>query len=317
MPKPRIHLIATGGTIAGTARDTADTQHYTIGSLSADVLVAGVPRLKDLAEISVDQLYNLDSKDMTPAHWLGLARAAEAAVGRPDVDGVVITHGTDTMEESAFFLDLVLTPGKPVVFTGAMRPATAISADGPMNLFDAVAVAASPQARELGVTVVMHHRIHAARDVTKAQPRGMDAFTSGEAGVLGWVPPLEINRRPLRRPVSVELAALDELPRVDLLLVAAGSSPDLVAACIGAGARGLVLALPGNASLPAAWEEAAAAALAAGLTVIRCARTGSGASRTPAAGQLPLPTSPLPAPKARVALVLGVAAGVPEMPFAG
>jgi L-asparaginase len=313
-PKPRIHLIATGGTIAGTAPDAADTQHYTIGGLSAEALVAGVPPLKNLAEISVEQLCNLDSKDMTPAHWLGLARATQAALARPEVDGVVVTHGTDTMEESAFFLDLVLPPGKPVVFTGAMRPATALSADGPMNLFDAVTVAASAEARDLGVVLVMHGRIHAARNVTKGQPLAQEAFTSGEAGVLGWVPPVRISRRPIRVGAPTGIPATDELPRVDLLLVGAGSSPDLIAACINAGARGVVLALPGNASLPVAWEAAALPALAAGAAVLRCARAGSGASRTPLPGAPQIPTSSLPAAKARVALMVALAAsGRPEL----
>jgi len=307
--KPRIHLIATGGTIAGAAADPLDTRNYMIGGLPADDLVASVPPLKDLAEIVVEQLYNIDSKDMTPDHWLGLARATLAALARDEVDGVVITHGTDTMEESAFFLDLVLPSAKPVVFTGAMRPATALSADGPMNLFDAVSVAAHPTARDLGVIVLMHGRLHAARDVTKAAPRSLEAFTSGEAGVVGWVPPLTINRRPARSLAPLDISGTEELPRVDMLLAGAGSTPDLLKACIRAGARGVVLALPGNASLPAAWEAAARAAVEAGVSVVRSARAGSGASRTPLPGQIHIPTTPLPAPKARVALMLALAGG--------
>jgi L-asparaginase len=315
VPKTRIHLIATGGTIAGTAADPTDTRDYTIGALTAEALVASVPPLQDLAEISVEQLCNIDSKDMTPTHWLGLARATQAALARDDVAGVVITHGTDTMEESAFFLDLVLAPGKPVVFTGAMRPATALSADGPMNILDAVTVALSPEARGLGVVVVMHGRVHAARDVVKGHPHALDAFTSGEAGALGSVPPLRISRLPSRGAAPIDVSSIVELPRVDLILVGAGSSPDLLDASLVAGARGVVLALPGNASLPAAWETAAQAAMAAGLSVLRSARTGC-AHRPPLPGKSQILTSGLSAPKARVALMLCLVAGrSPEQSF--
>lgn len=302
--KSRIHLIATGGTIAGTAPDPADTRNYTAGVLTAEQLIASVPPLTDLAEISVEQLYNLDSKDMTPDHWLGLARATQAALARDDVDGVVITHGTDTMEESAFFLDLVLPPGKPVVFTGAMRPATALSADGPMNLYGAVLLAASSEAHGLGVVAVLHNCIHAARDLRKAHSHALEAFSSGEAGILGRLPPLRLIRRLEPHP-PFDLGTCAVLPRVDMLLVGAGSSPDLATAAVAAGAQGLVLALPGNGSLPAAWGDPVETIRNSGVPVIRASHADGGVASDP--NPHILPCSPHPPAKARIALMLALA----------
>jgi L-asparaginase len=273
--KPRIHLIATGGTIAGTSADATDTRNYTIGTLTAEALVASVPPLKDLAQISVEQPYNLDSKDMTPDHWLGLARATQAALARDDVDGVVITHGTDTMEESAFFLDLVLPPGKPVVFTGAMRPATALSADGPMNLYCAVLLAASPEAHGLGVVVVMNNRIHAARRVAKAHSSALDAFASGEAGLLGTLPPVSLLQHPIRDLSNYPLIDITILPRVEILLVGPGSSPELMRAAIQSGAKGVVLSVLGNGNPPRLWESAVASAQQEGVAVMCVAQPAS------------------------------------------
>ena len=298
MGKPRIHLITTGGTIAGTSASATDTTDYRAGSLTAEQLLASVPALTDIAEIDVENLYSIDSKDMTPEHWLGLARATQTALERDDVDGVVITHGTDTLEESAFFLDLVLQSEKPVVFTCAMRPATALSPDGPMNLFGAVSVAAHPEAAGLGVLVVANDRIHAAREVTKAHTQAVDAFISADTGPIGWARPPAITRRPVcAADQAVGLDSFDVLARVDILTVAAGSSPDLLQACVDAGALGVVLALPGNASLPQAWRPHVETARAAGC-IVRCvSRTGAG----------PLsdsPTTPASAIKARVALIV-------------
>jgi len=282
MSQPRIHLIATGGTIAGIASDPGETVRYAAGSLSAAQLVASVPPLQSLADLSVEQLWNLDSKDMTPEHWIALARATRDALARPEVDGVVITHGTDTMEESALFLDLVLRSEKPIVFTGAMRPATALSPDGPMMLYCAVQLATNPEARGLGVVAAMNNRIHAARHLRKAHPTALDAFSSGEAGALGSLMPVHIHRRP---PVQEQAAGDDASwldragrpPRVDLLLVGAGSAPDLLPACVTAGAQAVVLSLPGNCSLPEPWSAEVARAADNGVMVILASRTGEAA----------------------------------------
>ena len=294
--KPRIHLIATGGTIAGASPSATDTTDYRAGTLTIEALIASVPPLADLAELTTEQLYKLDSKDMTPRHWLGLARAIEAAVAQEHIDGVVITHGTDTLEESAFFADLVLTPDKPVVFTCAMRPATALSPDGPMNLYNAVSVACDPSAAGLGVLVVTNDRIHAAREVTKAHTQAVDAFISPDTGPLGWARPPLITHKPVR-PIGhpVELQGISTLPRVDILFVTAGSSPDLLQACIAAGARGIVLALPGHASVPESWKGPIAQLRNKGYPVIETSRTGAGPltmstemSRTPTKARIEL-----------------------------
>ena len=316
MGKPRIHLITTGGTIAGTSASATDTTDYRAGSLTAEQLLASVPALTDIAEIDVENLYSIDSKDMTPEHWLGLARATQTALERDDVDGVVITHGTDTLEESAFFLDLVLQSEKPVVFTCAMRPATALSSDGPMNLFGAVSVAAHPEAAGLGVLVVANDRIHAAREVTKAHTQAVDAFISADAGPIGWARPPRIDMRPNRDAnPPYPLAEIGQLPDVEVLVISAGSSPRLLEAVRANGAVGAVLAAPGNGSLPANFLPAVAGARAAGLRVVVTSRCLAGGLDGMHRERLPSPTR-LSALKARVALIAACGSGMDEHSFA-
>ena len=183
--KRNVYIIATGGTIAGRADSASATVGYKAGELTVEQLIASVPGLDTLANLTGEQLCNIDSKDMQEDIWLQLARRIEKATDRDDVDGVVITHGTDTMEETAFFLQLTLQTDKPVVLTGAMRPATAISADGPMNLWQAVRVAADPDAGGRGVLVVMNGQIDAAGTVTKGNANTLQAFRSPGCGPLG------------------------------------------------------------------------------------------------------------------------------------
>ena len=165
--KANVHIIATGGTIAGRAASAAATVGYKAGELTVGQLIASVPVLDKLANLSGEQLCNIDSKDMQESIWLQLAERVEAAAERKDVDGIVITHGTDTLEETAFILQLTVKTDKPIVLTGAMRPATAISADGPMNIWQSVQVAADKSATGRGVLVVMNGQIHGAETVTK------------------------------------------------------------------------------------------------------------------------------------------------------
>src|SRR5512137_1538038 len=163
--KPKIMILATGGTIAGAQASTAEAG-YKSGSFSVDDLIKAVPQLKDIADISGEQVANIGSQTMNHEVWLKLAKRVNEVL-KGDTDGIVITHGTDTMEETAYFLGLVVKSDKPVVLVGSMRPATAISADGPANLYNAVALAANPKARGRGVLVVINDKIHAARNVTK------------------------------------------------------------------------------------------------------------------------------------------------------
>lgn len=294
MSRPHIHLIATGGTIAGTGSKPNDLLRYAVATIGASELVASVPSLQEVAEVSVESLWSMDSADMTPLHWQELARAVDRALERDEVDGVVVTHGTDTMEESAFFLDLVLPPGKPVVVTGAMRPATALSADGPMMLYSAVLAAADPALHNLGVVVVMDGRIHAARGLRKSHPNALNAFNGGEAGPLGTVPPVTLHRRPTQRalaPWSGLLHTHRAPPRVDMLLVGAGSAPELLRASLDSGADAVVLALPGNCTIPQAWEPAVSRAVEAGAVLVLASRTGEAAHLQLRSKRLLLPIS--------------------------
>ena len=314
---PILALIATGGTIAGAAASATDTTGYTAGALGADALLAAVPQLAGVAEIRAEQLFNLDSKDMGPAHWLALGRRARALLDDPAIDGIVVTHGTDTLEETAAFLDLTLASAKPVVLTAAMRPATALSADGPMNLYSAACVAAQPDSAGRGVLVSFGDAIFPALGVRKCHTHRLDAFAGGSAGAIGRSDPLRyFAPPPLRKRGPVPLPPdLDELPRVDVLHVGAGTPPGLIDLMIADGARGLVLALPGNGSLPAAWDTAVAGAVARGIPVVRASRVGMGPVARKALDERldTRPAGELPASQARVALMLALAAGDPAL----
>ena len=183
--KPRVLLLATGGTIAGVQPKDGSGQSYRAGVVGVEALVDAVPGLRDRAEIRAEQLMNIGSNNMNDETWLKLARRVIAGLADPTVDGIVITHGTDTMEESAFLLSLTTSGDKPVVLVGSMRPATAISADGPGNLLDAVTVAAHPASQARGVMVVLNNTIHGARDVTKVDTLRPNAFDSPNVGALG------------------------------------------------------------------------------------------------------------------------------------
>ncbi|GIR24064.1 MAG: hypothetical protein CM15mP38_2470 [Synechococcus sp.] len=206
----RLLLLATGGTIAGCAENSATLNNYTAGVLGGDALLAAVPQLQELAAIDVEQVANVDSADLLFAHWralVGRIRAAFAA--DPELAGVVITHGTNTLEETAWLLQLLIDDPRPVVLVGAMRPATALSADGPLNLLQAVQVALSPEARGHGVLVVMDGQIHAAERVTKLATQGVGAFASPLSGPLGWVDDVGVHLPMASGSRQVPFAGLD------------------------------------------------------------------------------------------------------------
>jgi L-asparaginase len=276
---PRIRLLATGGTIAGA--QTTGGRGYQAGKFSIDALVAAVPQLATLARIEVEQVAALGSQDMDEAVWMKLAVRTESASAEPEVAGVVITHGTDTMEETAFFLNLVVRAEKPVVLVGAMRPATAISADGPMNLYNAVAVAAHPAAGGRGVLVVANDEIHFAREIAKTDTTQVGTFNSGHRGLAGLVNTgrLHLYAPPVRRHTArseFSLAGLAALPRVEIVYAYAGMGRELIDAAVRTGAGGLVIAGVGDGNLGAVALEAAAEAAKAGVAVVRSSRTGGG-----------------------------------------
>ncbi len=275
---PRVRLLATGGTIAGA--QTAG-RGYRAAALSIEALVAAVPQLASLARLEVEQVAKLGSQNMTEAVWRKLAARVQRVVDDPGIAGVVITHGTDTMEETAFFLNLVARSEKPVVLVGAMRPATAISADGPMNLYNAVAVAAHPAARGRGVLVVANDEIHFAREIAKTDTTQVGTFNSGHRGLAGLVNAgrLHLYAPPVRKHTAsseFSLGGVTALPRVDIVYAHAGMGRELIDAAVRAGARGLVIAGVGDGNLGAVALAAAAEAAKAGVVVVRSSRTGGG-----------------------------------------
>jgi L-asparaginase len=301
--RSRIHILATGGTIAGAADPASNGARYTAGVRSVASLLAAVPGLADVADISAEQILALDSKDITPADWLVIRTAALRSLADPAIDGIVILHGTDTMEETAYFLHLSLPPGKAVVLTGAMRPADHPQADGPANLLAALRLAAQDAARGKGVLVVMNETAHAARWLGKARTTGLDAFESSRP----WH-----DARPDSSFHTVDVSAL---PRVNILPGYAGAPAELIDACVAAGARGLVLALTGHGSIPGAWLPALHRAKEGGVAILRASRCTGPVSRNANAdddGEGWLTAGDLPPAKARIALMLALAAGWPD-----
>ena len=278
--KPNVIILATGGTIAGSAADDTATTGYQAGALGVGVLINAVPEIKNYANVRGEQIASLDSKDMSDDVWLKLSKKVNELLSQSDVDGIVITHGTDTLEETAYFLNLTVQSKKPVVITGAMRPATAISADGPMNLLNAVRLAASPLAFDRGVLVCLNDQIDSARHVTKTHTTSLDTFKSplGPLGFMNDGKPTFYNRVDRRHAgeTEFEIGALTELPYVKIIYGHAGDDALFVDAAIQAGVRGLVYAGTGNGSIHKEAEAALARAARAGIIVVRSTRTGSG-----------------------------------------
>ena len=311
----KIVVLGTGGTIAGTAASAGDHLGYTSAQLGIAQLVASwAPDAP--WPLETEQVAQIDSKDMNESVWQQLAARCAHWLAQPEVRGLVITHGTDTLEETAFFLDRVLSPGKPVVLTCAMRPATALAPDGPQNLLDALAVAAAPGAR--GVVAVCAGTVHSARDVVKEHTYRLDAFSSGEAGPLGVVE--EGRLRLLREWPAADAGAAAALaravalskqwPRVEIVLNHAGASGALVQALLAQGVDGLVAAGTGNGTLAASLQAALLKAREQGVRVVRSTRCARG--QVIAHGGDVLPDSEGLSPvKARVALMLEILARQP------
>ena len=228
---PRVRVLATGGTIAGA--QTGGSRGYQAAAFSIDALIGAVPQLATLAQLEVEQVAAIGSQDMNEAVWLKLAARTQAALAEPDIAAVVITHGTDTMEETGYFLNLVVHSAKPVVLVGAMRPATEISADGPMNLYNAVAVAVHPDARGRGVLVVANDEIHFAREVSKTNTTQVGTFKATHRGLAGLVHAgrLHLYAPPVRRHTTASefaVAPATVLPRVDIVYAYAGMGRELI-----------------------------------------------------------------------------------------
>ncbi len=279
--RPGVVILATGGTIAGRGASEIRPA-YTSGQVAIDDMIAAVPGLSQLAHIEGEQVASLGSQDMTFAIMTALAGRVNELLADEAVDGVVITHGTDTMEETAFFLNLTVDSRKPVVMTGAMRPATALSADGPLNLYNAVAVAADPAAADRGVLVVMNDRIHGAHSLTKTNTTSVETFLSPITGLIGTVVygQTQYFRKPFRRHTDASefspARVSAPLPRVDILYACADMPADLVDCSVACGARGIVIAGDGNGNMNAPTIERAARASAGGVVIVRSSRVPSG-----------------------------------------
>ena len=277
---PDVVVLATGGTIAGAASSDV-TAGYTSGQVGVEQLLAAVPQAAKLAKLRGEQVSNIGSQDMDDAVWLALAKRVNALVARDDVDGIVITHGTDTLEETSYFLTLVVRSGKPVVLTAAMRPSTALSADGPLNFFNAVAVAAAPDAAGRGVLVVVNDQIHSAAAFTKTSTTAVQTFQSPLRGLAGTVAygtvelyGLPAGRHGVKSEFSLE--GVEKLPRVDIVYAHAGMDGKLIEAAAKAGAKGIVIAGVGNGNMTKAALAAVTAQAKKGVVCVRGSRVPSG-----------------------------------------
>ena len=306
MKLQNVVILGTGGTIAGKAASASDNIGYAAAQVGIDQLLETIPALVGTGSVITEQVAQIDSKDMSFAVWAQLANRVNHFLARADVQGIVITHGTDTLEETAYFLQAVCQPAKPVVLTCAMRPATALAPDGPQNVLDAVAVARHKGAK--GVVAVCAGTIHSAFDVQKVHPYKLDAFGSGDAGPIGYVE--EGRLRVLRNwPVAQEGQALSAMkniadwPRVEIVMSYAGASGSIVEALVAQGVQGLVVAATGNGTLHHALQTALLKAQAAGIRVLRATRCVNGRVLSLPGDAIPDSKGLSPA-KARVALML-------------
>ena len=312
MAVQKIVILGTGGTIAGQAASPADNIGYTAAQLGIAQLLMAIPTIASMGPVLSEQIAQLDSKDMSFGVWSQLADRVNFHLAQPDVQGIVITHGTDTLEETAYFLQVVCQPLKPVVLTCAMRPATAIAPDGPQNLLDAICVAREPAGK--GVVAVCAGVIHSAMDVQKVHTYRLNAFDSGDAGPLGYVEegaPRLLRNWPFAQEQRTVLAIKNiarlsqpaECPHVEIIMSYAGASGAIVQALTAAGVQGLVVAATGNGTLHHALETALQQAQREGVKVVRATRCANGRV-IPVSGAMFADSNGLSPVKARIAMVL-------------
>jgi len=278
--KPNITILATGGTIAGAAA-TGTQSAYKSGAVTIDAMVAAVPGIADLATIKGEQISNVGSQDMSFQILLTVAKRINELAKSPDVDGIVITHGTDTLEDSAFFLNMTVKTDKPVVMVASMRPSTAVSADGPLNLYNAVGVAADPKARGRGVLVVMNDQIHGAHSLTKTSTTAVQTFMSPVRGIVGMANygKNDFFSSPTWKHTTkseFDITNVTLIPRVDIIYASVDMSPDLIDCAVTNGAKGIVIAGVGNGNMNKAAVDAAANAVKKGVVVVRSSRVATG-----------------------------------------
>jgi len=276
-----IVIIGTGGTIASTSACDTEILGYSSVVITINSLIASIPALNTIANVSGEQIAQIDSCNMTHEIWLKLANRINQLLASNKVDGIVVTHGTDTMEETAYFLNLVIKSEKPVVLVGAMRPANAISADGPMNLYNAVVLAASQEAKGNGVLVTMNNTINCSRDVTKTNITLQDTFKSPELGYLGYIhgKTPSFYRSPARKHTvhsEFNVTELSSLPSVDIAYAYIDSTPIMINAAVSAGAKGLIYAGLGNGGMSESMKSALTNISKKGIVIVRSSRVSSG-----------------------------------------
>lgn len=304
----KIVVLGTGGTLAGRAAQAHDNVGYSAAQVGIAELLGGIPALAG-RDLATEQVAQVDSKDMDLEVWRQLALRCAHWLAQPEVTGLVITHGTDTLEETAFFLHCVLAPDRPVVLTGGMRPSTAFAPDGPQNIADAVALAAHPGAA--GVMVAFAGTVHGAADVAKVHTYRLDAFSSGDAGPIGHIEEGAVRqlRAWPRGDAAAAAASLRKLaagaawPPVEIVMNHAGAGRTVVDALVQRGVRGLVAAGTGNGTLHRDLQAALLDAQAAGVRVLRASRCAQGTVIGHAGDPLPHAAGLSPV-KARIALML-------------
>jgi len=316
--KPIVYVLSTGGTIAGSGSSSTDLSNYKPGAILGEQLVKAVPQIAQIADVRVEQVVNVNSSDITIDNWLTLAKRISAILKEtPLVSGFVITSGTNTLEETAYFLNLTVKSDKPVVLVGSMRPSTAISADGPLNLLNAVRTAISPDAKGKGALIVLNDEINAARDTTKTNTLRVETFRAPELGLLGYIDEDKVSfyRSTTKRHTAnteFDVASLTTLPKVSILYSYIDPDASLIQAAIKAGAKGIVFAGTGNGALSVSEEtvlkEIAGMPAASKPALVRSSRVGNGrviaTAEYDALGVIPSDT--LNPQKARILLMLAL-----------
>lgn len=279
----KIAILATGGTISGHSEDRLDFLDYKPGGYSIDEMLEKVPEIKEVANITVEQLENFNSCEMTPFHWSLLKNKVEFYLSDQEFDGVVITHGTNTLEETAYFLHLTVNSEKPVVLVGSQRPFSALGSDAAVNLINSVKVAASSNSKNKGVLVVLNDEINGAREVTKTNTFRLQSFQSGQVGLLGYVDvdgTVQYYRNPIKKHTihscfSSEI--IEDVPEVAIVYSYAGATGDIIRLVTDSNKySGIVIAGAGAGMFSTKEEMALHEAVDKGVTVVRSSRVGNG-----------------------------------------
>ncbi len=278
--KPNIRILATGGTIAGTGQSSTKT-NYTAGQVAIGTLLSAVPEIENIANVEGEQIVRIGSQDMNDEVWLTLANRINELLSRSDVDGIVITHGTDTMEETAYFLNLTVKSDKPVVLVGAMRASTALSADGPLNLYNAVVVASAKESKGKGVLVAMNGLVLGAHGVIKMNTVDVQTFQSPNSGALGYI----INSKVIYNNVTLkkhtvnsvfDVKDVKKLPRVGIIYSFSNVEPTALTALVTSGYKGVIHAGVGNGNIHKNMMQPLINASMNGVLIVRSSRVPTG-----------------------------------------